>query len=192
VEDVASIVVVLEGTDADGTIASFNLSSLPANGTLYTDALLTIPAVTGTNYTAIGNALTLYFVPAANWNGTTSLNFTATDNQGLVSASATETITVTAVNDTPAIAPLAGIAVTEDVATKLTGIVFTDVDAGAGNVTVTYTVPAGTLTATSGAGVTVGGTATALTFTGTLAAINTFISTGTACFTKQRLTPMAL
>ena len=100
-EDVASVAVVLQGTDIDGTITSFNLSTLPANGLLYTDAALTILAVTGTNYAATGNALTLYFKPNLNANGSSSFNFTATDNNGAISTAATETIVLAAINDAP-------------------------------------------------------------------------------------------
>ena len=105
-EDAVSIPVVIEGTDVDGTVASFTLSSLPTNGALYIDAALTILAATGTAYAATGNALNLYFKPAANFNSgaftgsvVPSFNFTATDNSGGVSPTATETITVTPVND---------------------------------------------------------------------------------------------
>ena len=105
-EDAVSIPVVLQGTDVDGTIASFSLTTLPTNGALYVDAALTILAITGTNYPASGNALTLYFKPAPDFNSgaftgsvVPSFNFTATDNNGAVSPVATETITVTAVND---------------------------------------------------------------------------------------------
>ena len=103
-EDVASVAVVIEGTDVDGTIASFTLSTLPVNGALYTDAALTILAAAGTTYAATGNARTFYFKPAADWNGTTNFNFIATDNQGLVSTAATETIVITPVSDGPPIA----------------------------------------------------------------------------------------
>ena len=159
-EDVAFVAVVLEGTDVDGTITSFNLSSLPANGTLYTNAALTTVAVIGTNYTATANALTLYFVPATNWNGTTSLNFTATDNQGLVSASATETITVTAVNDAPVVGTATAIVSeeglsranadatgTSDTTNSLVAsgtIAITDVDSS--TFTVTFSAPVASLT----------------------------------------------
>ena len=105
-EDAAFVAVVIQGTDVDGIIASFNLSSLPTNGALYTDAALTILAVTGVDYAATGNALTLFFVPQPDFNSDTftggvvpSFNFTATDNDGLVSTSATETITITDVSD---------------------------------------------------------------------------------------------
>ncbi len=105
-EDAASIPVILQGTDVDGTVASFNLSSLPTNGALYLDAALTILVTTGTDIAATGNSLTLYFKPAADFNSgslsgsiTPSFNFTATDNNGAVSNVATDTITVTAVSD---------------------------------------------------------------------------------------------
>jgi hypothetical protein len=101
-EDAASIAVTLAGGDVDGTVQSFALSSLPANGTLYTDASLTTLAATGTDYAATAEALTLYFVPAADWNGATSFDFAARDDGGASDAStATATITVTSVNDAP-------------------------------------------------------------------------------------------
>ena len=40
-EDAASIAITLSGSDVDGTVDRFRLSTLPANGTLYTDAGLT-------------------------------------------------------------------------------------------------------------------------------------------------------
>jgi VCBS repeat-containing protein len=105
-EDAAFIPVVLQGTDIDGTVASFSLSSLPTNGALYLDAALTILAPTGSDLAASGNSLTLYFKPALDFNSGAnsgsiipSFNFTAKDNSGAVSNIATETITVTAIND---------------------------------------------------------------------------------------------
>jgi hypothetical protein len=102
-EDDASIAITLTGSDVDGAVATFRLAGLPANGTLYTDAALTSAAAAGVDYPAIGNALTLYFAPAADWNGTTSFQYTATDGGGLSDATpATATINVAAVNDSPA------------------------------------------------------------------------------------------
>jgi len=101
-EDARSIPITLAGTDAEGPIASLRIISSPANGALYTDAGLTTLAVAGTDYAAGGNALTLYFGPAANWNGTTSFQFTATDLLGtLAVAPASATINVASVNDAP-------------------------------------------------------------------------------------------
>ncbi|MDP3142297.1 MAG: Ig-like domain-containing protein, partial [Methylotenera sp.] len=115
-EDAVSIPVVVQGTDVDGTIASFSLSSLPTNGALYLDAAMTILVVTGTDIAATGNSLTLYFKPQADFNTQVGLppatqtdvplsfNFTAKDNNGAVSNVATETITITPVNDGPPVA----------------------------------------------------------------------------------------
>ena len=69
-----------------------------------------------------------------------------------------------------------GISLTEDIAGAITGISFSDVDAGAGQLTVTLSVPAGALSASSGSGIVIGGTATAMTLTGTLADLNAFIA----------------
>src|SRR5690606_1192473 len=69
------------------------------------------------------------------------------------------------------------------VSTALTGISFADIDAGAGAVTATLSVPSGTLAATSGGGVTVGGTSSALTLTGTMADINAFIAASGVSYT---------
>jgi hypothetical protein len=66
--------------------------------------------------------------------------------------------------------------VLEDTVSVLTGITFADVDAGSGTVIATLTVDAGTLAATSGGGVTVGGTATSRTLSGTITDINSFIA----------------
>jgi Mg-chelatase subunit ChlD len=105
-EDPASpIPITITGTDVDGNVVSFTLSSLPANGTLYLDAAMTQAAPTGTALLASGNSLTLYYKPLPNWNGSTAFNYTATDNLGLVSTPAAATINVAAVDDG---APVAG------------------------------------------------------------------------------------
>ena len=85
-EDAASIAVVLSGADIDGTVQSFALSTLPANGTLYTDAGLTTVAATGVDYAATAEALTLYFVPTGGWNGVTTFDFAAKNDGGLADA----------------------------------------------------------------------------------------------------------
>lgn len=73
-------------TDADvGDTASYSISSQPAFGTA----------------TMVGDKLT--YVPPANWSGTTTLTYVATDNKGAVSAPATVTITVRPVNDPPVV-----------------------------------------------------------------------------------------
>ncbi|NDC76125.1 hypothetical protein EBZ70_12830, partial [bacterium] len=70
-----------------------------------------------------------------------------------------------------------GFSVTEDVASNLLfpGTPFADGDSA--TLTVTLTVSDGTITGNSGAGVVIGGTATARTFTGTIANLNTYFTT---------------
>ncbi|SDM00491.1 DUF4347 domain-containing protein, partial [Pseudomonas indica] len=99
------------------------------------------------------------------------------------SNTATKTVSVTATNDAPVITAPASRIVTEDVASALTGISFSDVDAGSSSVTVTFSVPSGSLSATSGGGVIVGGTSSALTLTGSIANINAFIAASNLTFT---------
>ena len=102
-EDDAQIAITLTGADLEGAIASFRITgALPGNGLLYTDAGLTTLAASGIDYAAAGNALTLYFVPAGNWNGVSTFLFTATDAGGLPDATpANATINVSPVNDAP-------------------------------------------------------------------------------------------
>ena len=61
------------------------------------------------------SALTLYFVPNANWNGITTFDFAARDDGGLLDGTpATATITVNAVNDAPVGVPVVTGLVQED------------------------------------------------------------------------------
>ncbi|MGL5735439.1 MAG: choice-of-anchor L domain-containing protein, partial [Beijerinckiaceae bacterium] len=92
------------------------------------------------------------------------------------SNTARTTITVVSVNDAPVNTLPASYTTNEDVSVQLTGLSIADVDAASGTMTVTLGVNAGTLAATSGGGVTVGGSGTGtLTLSGTLANINTFL-----------------
>ena len=94
--------------------------------------------------------------------------------------SAAQTINISAINDDPTNAGSlpSDISVTEDVLSNvdLSAVNFSDVDAGGSTLTVTLTTSTGgNLTASSGGGVTVGGSATARTFTGTLTDLNTLL-----------------
>ncbi|MDZ4251553.1 MAG: Ig-like domain-containing protein, partial [Sulfuritalea sp.] len=116
-EDAASISIVLSATDVDGSIASYTISTLPANGTLYSDIGHT--TIVGAGDTVTG--ATLYFAPAADWNGSTSFSYTATDDGGAVSAAATASLTVNPVNDAPVAAADTG-AVNEDATLSVAAI----------------------------------------------------------------------
>lgn len=98
------------------------------------------------------------------------------------SSGADRTVTVAATNDAPTVSMPAGITATEDTPIVITGISFADADAGSSSVTVTLSVGSGTLSATSGGGVTIGGTASALTLSGSIASINAFIAGGAVQF----------
>ncbi|MFW1812963.1 Ig-like domain-containing protein, partial [Acinetobacter ursingii] len=70
------IAVSLSGTDVDGTVASFKLSTLPANGSFYSNSAGTGTALTTTDViTATSNGATIYFKPNADWNGSTNFQY---------------------------------------------------------------------------------------------------------------------
>ncbi|WP_162946175.1 gliding motility-associated C-terminal domain-containing protein [Chitinophaga barathri] len=122
------------------------------------------------------------FVPAANFSGIGTLNITFNDAGDTGSGGAQTgtagpvNITVTAVNDGPAIAAPASIAAAEDQSTTLSGITLADVDAGTSAVEATFSVTSGTLSAASGGGVTVTQpTPQSVQLVGSITAINSFI-----------------
>jgi len=101
-EDAASIEIGLTGSDSDGTVASFTIVSLPANGTLFTDVGLGTELGVGDTVPATANTASVFFVPVGGFNGETSFQYAATDDGGESDASpATATITVDPVNDAP-------------------------------------------------------------------------------------------
>ncbi|QJW84707.1 tandem-95 repeat protein [Ramlibacter terrae] len=133
-EDAASIPITLGGSDVDGTVQSVTLSTLPtvAQGKLYTDASLSVEATPGTY---VGSSLTLYFVPAANFNGNAGFTYTVTDDLGLADASpATATISVAAVNDVP-VATDVSASGAEDAASIAITLTGTDVEGAIAKIT---------------------------------------------------------
>ncbi|MDX7738463.1 type I secretion C-terminal target domain-containing protein [Aeromonas caviae] len=111
-EDAASIAIpTLSGSDIDGNVVSFTIKSLPANGILYLNGV----AVTVDQSIAVADAGKLTFTPNADWNGNTSFNYAAVDNDGAVDASpATVTIRVDAVNDQPTLNIFNDVVVSEE------------------------------------------------------------------------------
>ncbi|WP_429398761.1 tandem-95 repeat protein [Pseudomonas laurylsulfatiphila] len=103
------IAVQLGGNDIDGSVNHFTLTSLPANGKFYADAAGTIELTTSSVISATGNGATVYFKPTGDWSGTTNFTYNATDNGGMPSAaSATGTIIVAPVTDTPSLSLTGG------------------------------------------------------------------------------------
>jgi len=110
-------------------------------------------------------------------DGDRIFSFTATDLTATTSAVSTATVSITAVNDAPVnTLPASGWTTNEDQSVPLSGLQIADPDAGTGSITVSLSVPAGTITATSSGGVAVGGTATNLTLTGTVADLNAYLA----------------
>lgn len=107
-EDDPAIAVTLSGSDSDGSVVSYTITSLPSQeqGTLYSDAALTTQIVAGDEITSD----TVYFVPTENWSGDASFNYFVTDNDGADSATATASVTVDPVSDAPTltVAPATG------------------------------------------------------------------------------------
>jgi hypothetical protein len=97
VEDTA-LAITLTALDPDGNPTTFTHGN-PGQGTL------------------TGDGANLVYTPPANYNGTTSFTFTASDDAG--SSNATITLQVGAVNDAPT-AAAANLAVTEDAPTAIT------------------------------------------------------------------------
>ena len=99
------IPVTITGDDTDGTVTHFKVTTLPSNGTLFSDAGLTQLVVVGDLIPATAEAVTLYFRPDTNWNstyggGNVTFNYVAVDNDsGEDATAATATITVSAVDD---------------------------------------------------------------------------------------------
>jgi hypothetical protein len=86
----------------DGTIATVTVTSLPPASAKACSISPTARRLLSrrTPITA-AQAASLIFTPAANFNGTVTIPFTVTDDDGGTSAPANEVITVTDVNDLP-------------------------------------------------------------------------------------------
>ena len=153
-EDSPGIPITLSGSDIDGTLASFTVTALPQNGTLFYAGN---PVTTGMLIPAAANSATLSFVPNADWNGSTNLTFSTTDNEGANSAPVTQAITVATVNDAPVASPdTAGGLEDSDIAVSLSG---SDADGTVASITVTALPANGTLYLADGSTPVVAGSA---------------------------------
>ena len=116
----------LGATDANGTVASFtltNVTDLLTHGKLYANDDGTGEVKAGDVIAAVNNGATLYFQPTANWSGSATISYSATDNEGLASrTSVTDNVTVIAVADTPVVVAPAAITGNEDSSIAITGV----------------------------------------------------------------------
>ena len=190
VDEEASLAInSISVSDPDNNVTSVALTVL--NGTLtVTPAGTALVAGGGASLTISGNQTdinltlaSLVYTGNLDYVGPDTLTVTSTDAGGLQDVDAI-TITVDPVNDPPQNTVPGSITVTEDVASAITGIAIADLDVGPGALVVTLSVPSGTLTATTGGGVAVGGSGSGtLTLAGTLTDLNTFLSLPSVSFT---------
>ncbi|SFW90065.1 tandem-95 repeat protein, partial [Chitinophaga sancti] len=172
--------------DADGTaLNKVRIVTLPLNGSFRLNGVV----ITAGQEILASQLANITFIPTANWNGTTSFDWRASDGTSYSTAAAKMTIVITAVNDAPVIGVPTSIAVTEDVPASLKDISFSDVDAGTGNVMVTFSVPDGYVSAASGSGVTVSGTGSALVLNGTITDINAFLVANKVTYNSSQNPP---
>jgi VCBS repeat-containing protein len=166
-----------------------------SNDTDVEHGALTASLVTNVSHGSLGlnSDGSFSYTPAANYNGTDSFTYRASDG-AWNSAAATVTITINAVNDAPVNTVPAGQSTAVNMAITFSSgggnaISIADVDAGSSPMQVQLTATSGTLTlsGTSGLTFTVGnGTANAtMTFTGTITNINTALNGMTFTPTSQ-------
>ena len=166
-----------------GNTASLSFSS----GDVVANTSMTFSGTVSAINTALNG---LRYAPTPNFNGGATLTITTSDNGDTGGAALSDTdtiaITVTPVNDAPAISVPAAQTTAEDTGKVFSSangnaITISDVDVGAGNETVTLAVTHGTLTLagnttslsfSSGDGI----ADTSMTFSGTVSAINTALN----------------
>ena len=194
VEDTASNVDLSAASFADVDGDSLTVTLAASAGTLAATTgggvtvggsgtgTLTLAGTAANINTFLDTLTNIKYTGASNANGNNAATLTINANDGTVNPQlGTVNVNITAVNDAPTVSGLpTDVTVTEDSASNvdLSAASFADVDGN--SLTVTLAVSAGTLAATTGGGVTVGGSGTGtLTLAGTAANINTFLDTVT-------------
>ena len=176
--DVDTTLGVATFSVGSGTLSAIGAGGVTVGGTA-TALTLSGTLANINNFIAANRLL---YTPAANASGDVTLTINI-NTTSVSDATTTVTLQVAAVNDAPVISTPASITVTEDVSSVISGFSFTDVDAGINIVTATFSVPSGTLSATTGMGVTVSGSETGeLTLSGSLADINFFVAANGVTF----------
>jgi hypothetical protein len=181
-------------SDVDGGSGSETVTLSVAHGMLALATLAGLTGVTGNDTGSVTFSGTIADLNAAldgltyqgvlNYNGADTLNIGINDNGntgtgGGLTASATQAISVAAVDDAPTIGTGAAATVAEDTALVFSSanhnaITVSDVDGGSGSETVTLSVGHGTLALATLAGLTgvTGNDTGSLTFSGTLTALD--------------------
>jgi hypothetical protein len=177
--------VTISDPDSASVTATFGIPSnsgvinAPNSGGVNTGGSPTARTLSGSpgNINAYIVAGNLTFVPVANSTTSVTLTIQATDGTG--SSSRNASITLAAVNDAPSLTlPGSPITANEDSAVPVSGVSFADIDAAGGSLVASFSAAAGSFGATGTPLVTVGGTPTARTLTGTLSNLNSYLATG--------------
>ena len=171
----------LQATDDDNAAASdltYTLDVPPVNGAFF---LGVNPVGAGTTFTQddIDNFLITYDHDGSETT-TDSFAFTVRDPAGASTGRQTFTIMVTAVNDAPSLTVPASLIVEEDAAATVAGLLVSDPDSGAADLTFTMSVGFGSLSfngAVPGA-ITAMNTGTLVTLTGPATELASFIQSG--------------
>lgn len=170
---VMNSMLMITDLDTDSTSITYTVGTVPAHGTLKKSG--TALSASGTfTQDDVDNSRVSYTHDGSE-TISDSFSFTVSDGTYRLSEELF-TITINPINDPPIITAPESISVIEDNYTTLMGISFSDADAGYAAITATFSVPSGMLSAMSGGGVNVGGTALALTLTGSITNINSYIA----------------
>lgn len=166
-------------TVAQGTLAAPAVAGIGVSGSPGASVVLTGTTTALTNYMGTPN---MSYTPVANFSGNVALTVSANDggNSGGGGAgldNEASTLQVAAVNDAPTLGAPAVIGIGLGGSGPITGVSAADIDVAGNAMTLTLSVPEGTLSASNQGGVTVAGSGTAaMTLTGTLSALNGFFS----------------
>nr|MBD1903447.1 cadherin-like domain-containing protein [Coleofasciculus sp. FACHB-125] len=168
------------GAGTEDTAYTINAADLLAGFSDVDGDTLSVANLTASNGSLVNNNDGTYsFTPAANFNGTVNLSYNVVDGNG-GSVAATQSFSLTAVNDAPVLTVPTTQTVTSNISQIIPGISVTDVDAGTSSLQVTLSLVNGsaTLSSTSGLSFTVGDgdQDTYMTFSGSLSAINTALN----------------
>ena len=162
-----------------GTLAATSGGSVTVGGS--GTGTMTLAGTAANLNTFLDTTTNVKYTTATNDN--TIRNISVQANDGTVSSTISNiTVNITANNDDPSNSGTlpTDVAVTEDVAGNfdISGVTLADLDAGTSSVVMTHTASTGTLAATTGGSVTIGGSGTGtLTMTGSIANIDTYLNT---------------
>ena len=164
---------------ADGTLTAVSATGVTVTGSPQAKTFVGSLAALNAYFTAVPARVS--YLARLNANGERKVTITISENYGakVVKTTATAIIAVAAVNDVPSIWIPKSFTFREDTTGNLVWpkapAPVVDIDSSA--LTLTLTVPTGAMTGVSVPGVSVGGTSTARTISGSPAALNAFLTT---------------